>query len=135
MKTFMTVAMVLCSLTIDGALAADAFTPECLPYQRIAQKNPIDATCGPEGQPTSPAHAKEYIAKNYLCASNPVIDITLDDMIALQQKVAEDSGIPIGQRNTPVSDRTKLRGFAISSGVKVGEVSVVRVFETTGWVN
>jgi hypothetical protein len=110
------------------AFAEDAFKPQCkLPYAAIAKKNAIDVTCPPEGRPSSSAHASEYRAKNNLCAAGPAVVVTLADIIAMQ-KAAEDAGIPIGDRNTPVPDRAKLKDiFTTHSGKKIGEGDLVRV--------
>jgi hypothetical protein len=112
-----------------SSFAQDAFVPQCdLPYSQIAKKNPIDKSCPPEGTPDSPNHAKEYQAKNNLCAPEPSINVTLADVIAMQKDVENDTRIPIGQRDTPVPDRSVLRNIhTMSNGRKIGEGDRIRL--------
>jgi hypothetical protein len=111
------------------AFAQDAFVPGCeLPYAQIAKKNPIDKSCPPEGTPNTPNHAKEYQAKNNLCAPEPSIDVTLADLIAMQKDVENDARIPIGHRETPVPDRGVLKNIhTMSNGRKIGEGDRIRL--------
>lgn len=124
----------LISITAVGLLgqtiiasAEDRFIPACtLPYATISKHRPIDEICPPEGIPASPQHAAEYRAKNEVCAPGSIVDVTLNDLSNMQ-KTAEDAGIPVGQRDTPVPDRTKLKGIhTLPGGNKVGEGDVVR---------
>src|SRR5262245_28660262 len=111
-----------------AAFAQDAFVPACpLPFAG-AQKRPVDRTCPPEGQPSTPAHADEYRAKNNVCAPEPVVDVTLADVLAMQQVAANIPGVPIGARNQPVPDRAVLKGiFTTQDGKRIGEGDRVRL--------
>jgi hypothetical protein len=112
-----------------SAFAQDAFVPQCqLPYAQIAKKHPVDQSCPPEGTPDSPNHAIEYDAKNNLCAPEPAIDVTLDEVIAMQRDIENDPRIPIGRRDMPVPDRSVLKGIhTISNGTKIGEGDRIRL--------
>jgi hypothetical protein len=122
------VIVILLTSTVS-VFAQDAFVPACeLPYAQIAKKNPIDKSCPPEGEPTSPSHANEYRTKNNLCAREPAIDVTVEDLIAMQKDVENDPRIPIGQRETPVPDRDVLKNIhTISEGKKIGEGDRIRL--------
>jgi hypothetical protein len=111
------------------SLAQDAFVPACdLPYAQIARKHPIDRSCPPEGNPASANHAAEYRFKNNLCAPEPPIDVTLPDLIAMQQDVENDPRIPIGRRDTPVPDREVLKKIhTLNNGTQIGEGDRVRL--------
>ena len=109
------------------ASAADAFAPPCtLPFEEIKKKHPIDASCPAEGDTDKEAHMAQNRAKNNFCASGAPATLTWQNFKALQ-KAAEDADIPFGGSNNLPPDRTKLRGiFALPSGQKIGEGSVVR---------
>jgi hypothetical protein len=116
-------------------LAQDAFVLACgLPYADIARKHSIDQSCPPDGHPASAnpnANANlavEYRFKNNLCASEPAIDVTLADLIAMQQDIENDPRIPIGQRETPLPDREILKKIhKLQNGTQIGEGDRVRL--------
>jgi len=80
-------AGVLCFalVSVAGAIPAEAqFQPPCtLPFHEIQQHHSIDDACRMEGKSLDPAQLAQNTAKNNFCASEPAIDLTINDFAAL----------------------------------------------------
>jgi hypothetical protein len=93
------------------------FNQSCSAPHFPAMATPIDSACGIEGKGGAETNQNE--AKNNFCASDPAKPVTLAEMVALQQKVQQDSSINFGNprshplTNTPgpEQDRTKLHNL------------------------
>jgi hypothetical protein len=97
---------------------SNLFKPACknpsFPTPPPAKMPAIDSSCGLRGSGTG-AEGTQNAAKNNFCASTPAKAITIDDLIALQQKVEANADINFGDENSdtrkkgPTTDRAPLR--------------------------
>jgi hypothetical protein len=125
--------------TANRAAIADKFPSDCLPFNAPSKHHPVDAQCGPSGEPITEESRKQDVAKNNLCASGTPVLVTaatFDDL----QKAAQDKGISFGNQHVPhpkplPSDRSVLKNLAKNAdGLDVGEGTNVQfvafVFKT-----
>jgi hypothetical protein len=90
-----------------------------VPFADIEILRSIDKTCGVLGDSpsSSPEHQEQNRRKNNLCATGSPKDITVEDLVDLQEKV-DASGLEYSRENLP-ADRSVLE--------KLGEGKIVRI--------
>src|SRR5689334_15974387 len=105
-------AGVLCFTLLSVATAIPAgaqFQSTCtLPFHEIQQHHPIDAGCRAEGSSPVPAQLAQNRAKNNFCATEPAVDLTIDDFSGLQ-RASESAGVTYGSISRLPTDRLVLR--------------------------
>ena len=116
-----------------GGAPPDLFIPGCaIPWEN-AKHGEISRRCAASGNadPADIGAVAEYRAKNFLCAQEPVIDLSLAHFKTLQQfaeaKAAAEH-FPLSQgRSRYITDRTTLKSVAILDGRTIGEGTLVRL--------
>lgn len=116
---------VITSIVVLSTIAAgqDKFPMTCHPFQTIEVQHPIDATCGLEGNSSTPGLQAQDKTKNNFCAGEDYQDITRQDLIGKQNEVAALPGYTSWEGEDIPADRSVF--------VKVGEGTAVRF---TGYV-
>ncbi len=109
------------------AVSAKVFKVSCtLPFESIAQRHPIDSSCGPTGNVKLPdPRALQNRAKNNFCAKGIPVNIDFEVLHQLQQD-AEDRGISFGNDSQIPDDRSELRHLPTKAG-SIGEGTVARI--------
>jgi hypothetical protein len=105
--------------------SGQAFVPGCanpmFPSPPPAKSLAIDATCTIQG--SAGPETQQNAVKNNFCAMAPAQPITIDDMVALQQRVQSNKAInfgsdrdhPLSNSPGPTTDRTPLRALGEGS--------------------
>src|SRR5438105_13617177 len=101
------------------------FTLTCDPFGGLAEHQPIDDRCGPDGIGSANSIAQNRV-KNNLCAPEPATVVDFATLQTLQADVPA-LGIAFGSPQTipTPADRPKLRHPDTTHGIAVGEGSLV----------
>jgi hypothetical protein len=102
------------------------FTLQCDPFAGLAEHQPIDDHCGPDGSGSANSVAQNR-AKNNLCAQGPATVVDTGVLQLLQADVAA-LGIAFGTPQTipTPADRPKLQHPDTTHGIAIGEGSLVQ---------
>jgi hypothetical protein len=109
-----------------SSAATATFALTCDPFGGLAEHQPIDDRCGPDGLGSAASVAQNH-AKNNLCAPVPATRVDFTVLRTLQADVPA-LGIPFGTPQTIPSpaDRPKLQHPDTTHGISVGEGSLVQ---------